>query len=203
MIRQFFLKRKLWADVSRLVAVQGAGLGRDSEVVWALWLLKEIGIKVTKIIIDTIIDNNSPLVLGLLAHMHANGFTNDKEVPSKLIATVDGDASAGYHWPLSLELNYLELAKPPVHAAGSPLGLLHADRCTLIDWDALPAVFVPDEGGEEVVEGEDDDYEPPFAIEDYASDYESDEEEGDEDEDEEDGLDTDVTRLLLGDNGSL
>jgi Reverse transcriptase (RNA-dependent DNA polymerase) len=39
---------KLWAEVSRTVLLRASSLGRDSEVLWALWFLKEMNVQLPK-----------------------------------------------------------------------------------------------------------------------------------------------------------
>ncbi len=161
--------RSLWMEVALSAASRAAGLGRDSEVVWALWLMKELKIKVPRRLSEAIALHNSPLVLGYLAHLHANGLANSKDLIGLLWQRVEGPTS-GVSWPLSLELKYLQIPDPVVDRPGSDgtLMLLHDNGKSLIDWNAAPRVFAARQPN-------DDDDEPIYAIEDFAGDYGGDE----------------------------
>ena len=168
--------RALWTDVAISVAGEGAALGRDSEVVWALWLMKELKIKIPKRLSTKIVQHNSPIVLGYLAHFHAHNLTNAKDLASTLWERVEGSVYAEQSWPLALELMHLQIADPQTGRPTSDdaLRLLHDNGASLIDWDAAPKVFSTREPG--------DDDDPDFAIEDFAGDYGGDAEGDEEDE---------------------
>jgi hypothetical protein len=175
------LDKPLWRDVSDSVISRASELGRDSESLWALWLMKEMSTKVSRKTSDNVIRNNSPLVLGFLAHMHAKNLTSDPNCAAKLRSKVDGNAYAGSTWPLSLELTHLGLQENILDGSTAevPLKLLHENRASLIDWDAVPKVFVTDDDN-----GPAGPNLPLNAIEDFSSDYDSDEKEEEEDEEE-------------------
>lgn len=171
----------LWVDVAKLVAAQSAELGRDSEALWALWLLKELRTKIPKRLSDSMIRNNGALTLGYLAHMYVNGLTSDKNIPARLWATVEARPFSGSSWPLTLELTHLGLAAPAGIAAPekNEITALHDIEASLIDWNAAPKVF------------SDDDHEvenPTNAIEDYTSDYDDDVEDFFDDIDDDEDL---------------
>lgn len=167
---------ELWNEVAKLTLNQNSSLGRDSETVWALWLLKELGTKISKQTTDIILANSGPLALAFLAHMHARRMTTDSRLWSKLRDLVTDNPLAGSSWPLSLELVHLGKGDADWIDAKIPpaLRLLHEQRASIINWSARPPVF--DESGE------DDDL-PDFAIEDYGADYGSGDEDEEEDED--------------------
>jgi hypothetical protein len=168
------ISKTLWVDVARLTATQGASVGRDSEVLWSLWLSKELNVKIPKAVTEPIVANNGSLVLAFLAHCSKRKVTSDKTLEDKLRSVVEGNPYAGSYWPLTLELTHLGIAAPEWLPGSTPAPLLalHNAQASIVDWDAPPKVFA--------VEGLDldDDDEPDYAIEDYGSDY------GDEDEDE-------------------
>lgn len=174
--------RALWTDVIRSSVIQNAELGRDSEVAWALWLMKEIGIRVTGRLSDAIVEHNGYLVQSLLVHMHSKGLLTDKEVLSGLNDRVADDPVSGASWPLSLEMNLLgKFPKPETLNNGVEcLVLPFKENKTLIDWDAAPNTFIDDEGNQ--IE------EPNMAIEDTTSDYEADDEDEDNDFDDFSGV---------------
>ncbi len=178
------IDQALWSEVTRQVGGQAATLGRDSEVLWSLWTMKELNLKVNKAMSSLMIRSNSPLVSAFMAHMHAHGLTTDRQIRSELWSSVEGNHFTGPYWPLTLELMTLGLAKPATLDDGGGdeiVSKLHANGGTLIDWGAAPAVFERSERPEAndwfVDEG------PEEAIEDYTSDYDDDE---DEDEDGDD-----------------
>jgi hypothetical protein len=157
----------LWQDVSNLTIDQNALLGRDSEVVWGLWLLKEIGGKLPKSLSDLILENCGALTLSLLSHFSARKYTPDKDLQSKLRGAVSGNPYSGSYWPLTLEMVHLGVDDPSWRKEISipALRLLHDNKASIVNWDALPTVFFDDHGNDEVVA------EPDFAIEDYGDDY--------------------------------
>jgi hypothetical protein len=87
---------RLWADVARLQAFYGSGLGRDAEVLWSLWLLKEIKTKLPTKAAASIIGNNGPLVLAFLAHMSAKGLVTNRTISNDLKSRLEGDFCAGH-----------------------------------------------------------------------------------------------------------
>jgi hypothetical protein len=172
------LDRSLWVDIARLTVQQSGSLGRDSESVWAIWLLKELGEPLTRDISDTLVRNSGTLVLCYLAHFRKHGMVRDKQLYKKLRDTIDGNPFAGGSWPLSLELTHLNVGDPAWMRAlaAAPLRVLHEAKASIINWDARPRVF------EEADIGPEGDG-PDYALEDYGSDYEDGESEEDLEED--------------------
>jgi hypothetical protein len=66
------IDQKLWQSVNKNLIQLAAPLGRDSEVVWGLWLSKEIDQNISSETFQAIAANNGPLVVGVLAHFAAN-----------------------------------------------------------------------------------------------------------------------------------
>jgi hypothetical protein len=177
------IDQKLWEDVAKLTAQQCGALGRDSEVIWALWLLKELNCKVPKSISDIIVTNNSAIALCFLAHLYTNKLTTDKSMRQKFEGVVEGCPFAGAFWPLTLELNHLGIALPSWKKASATPSLraLHDAGVSMIDWNALPKVFDANHPNKNINDNDD----PGHAIEDYGFEYsESDEENDDNDNDE-------------------
>ncbi|WHS94254.1 RNA-directed DNA polymerase [Sinorhizobium kummerowiae] len=174
------LDAELWRHVALATIEQNAPLGRDSEVVWALWLLRELEVVLPRATTDLMLVNAGPIPLALLAHMSVNKLTADRRLRDKLIKKVRGNPIAGPLWPLSLELTHLGKAEPSWLQEKLPayLLVLHQKRASIIDWQAKPKVF------DDTPDGEDDG--PEYAIEDYGADYGSDENAAAEDDDEED-----------------
>jgi hypothetical protein len=166
-------------DVARLTVSQAGVLGRDSEAVWGIWLLKELQQRIPKTLSVTLLANSGGLVLSFLAHFRKHGLAGDRNLYSNLRDIVDGDPFAGASWPLSLELTHLaeDDAKWSAAATSAVLRTLHDAKISIIDWDALPKVFVESPTGSD----DGDEGRPSYAIEDYGSDYED----GGEDEDTE------------------
>lgn len=163
--------KELWKEVTTTFAHQASALGKDAEALWALWLARELKMKIPRSLSDSLISHTKPLVLGFLAHMFAHGRTRDRELGTKLATAVIGNPYCGTAWPLALELNHLDVAGVDFASYQNTeacLKLLHEQKTSLINWDAVPAVFAR--------EGEDDagDDEPHFAIEDFTSDYDHD-----------------------------
>jgi hypothetical protein len=177
--------RNLWSDVASVVATQASELGRDSEVLWALWLIKELGVRITRKMTTNIVRGNGPIVLAYVAHAYANGLIREKRFHETLWARVAGNRHAGQFWPLTLELDYLEIPETTTQVEGDGAArVLHESGASLIDWNAAPKVFLE----EDQWSGR-----PMKAIEDYTSDYESDEGEEENDLDSFSPLRTRVT----------
>jgi hypothetical protein len=155
-------------------------VGRDSEVLWAIWLLKELEEKLPRASTDLMLANCGPLVLCLLPHFSRHRLTSDRRIKNKLWDLVEGNPHAGEHWPITLEMTHLRMENVAWDAFDTPepLRILHDQRRTIVRWNALPKVF-EDDGPEP----DDGDGEPKYAIENYGDDY------GDYDDydDEEDG----------------
>jgi hypothetical protein len=172
------IDKDLWSDVVKTVAFRASNVGRDSEVIWALWLMKELKVHVTSSLAASILKNNNPIVLALLSHMSAKGLVGYKKFKEDVWATVDGNEFAGKNWPLTLELSFLGIAKPGYQTAlgaEEPLRMLHDNGVSLIDWEALPAVF-NEENADQDAWGESG---PGHAIEAYTSDYDDDDDDDD------------------------
>ncbi|OCJ14909.1 hypothetical protein A6U89_22670 [Agrobacterium sp. B133/95] len=169
----------LWKHVAIATIDQNAPLGRDSEVVWALWLLKELEVVVPRATTELMLTNAGPIPLALLAHMSVKKLTADKRLRDKLVKKVVESPIAGPFWPLSLELVHLGKGEAAWLREKIPayLLVLHQKQASIIDWEAKPKVYddSPDDDGDE----------PDYAIEDYGADYGSDDVPGDHDDDDE------------------
>jgi hypothetical protein len=170
----------LWRDVAKLTAVQNAAVGRDSEVLWSLWLIKELGVKIPKATTDLIVANNGALVLAFLAHCAKHKVASDNALQGKLCSVVEGNPFAGAYWPLTLELTHLGMADPAwsVAPGSPPVRALHNAHVSIIDWDAPPKVFASEDPDM------DDDDDPSHAIEDFGSDYEDNADESNDKDDD-------------------
>ncbi|QOF73173.1 RNA-directed DNA polymerase [Aminobacter sp. SR38] len=164
------VNRGLWADIALLTLTQNGALGRDSEVIWALWLLKELKEKLPTKASDIIVENNGGLVLAVLAHFNKRRLATDRNLKGKLWGVVDGTPFSGAFWPLTLEMMHLGIADPIWNRDTAHVSMrsLHNAKVSIIDWDAPPRVF----------DGEKDkprppwlDWQPDAAIEDYGDDY--------------------------------
>jgi hypothetical protein len=159
------IDKGLWIDIARLVALQSARLGRDSEAVWAIWLLRELNQKIGIVLSDALISNCGALVLSFLSHFPQRKLATDKKLYDHLRDIVEGNPHAGAFWPLTLELVHLNEADSSWSGSTSPSALrrLHDARISMIDWSARPRVFVD--------AAPTDDGDPSKAIEDYGADY--------------------------------
>lgn len=174
------INRGLWQHVTKSILLRHASVGHDSEVVWALWVLKELKVRLAAKLTTPIIENCGTLPLAFLAHCASKKLAVDKNIKKKLWNAVDGNLCAGSFWPLTLEMVHLNMAHPDWAASiaqlPKSLRLLHDNKLSLIAWDAMPKVFVGD-----------DDHYPEYAIEDYGSDYGEDT--GDWEDDDDSDLD--------------
>lgn len=171
------LDRQMWKGVVEKLIVHFSSLGRDSEALWALWLMKELNLTINKGVTDAVVKNNSPLVLGYLAHLFQNGRTRDPQLGVALWGRVGDDPFSGEAWPLTLELMHLGIARPGGLPAsrGDVLDEIFAQQRSLINYNARPKVFVDDDGNQLD--------RPQSAIEDFTSDYDDEDEDDGEDED--------------------
>lgn len=155
------LDKPLWIDIFRRSIARASGLGRDSEVVWSLWALKELKSRLPKALSDSIIQNNNALTLAFLAHMFANGLTGDKTIGQSLWNRVEGNSFSGPYWPLSLELTHLGVANANasvVTGAEAPIRALHDSKLSIFDWSAGPAVFSKSGKSKRAIEAYTSDY---------------------------------------------
>jgi len=171
----------LWGDVTATVAGRAASLGHDSELVWALWLMKELNFKVTTRQVDQFTRVSGPLVLALLAHMAVQGRTTRAKFISDLEErAVADDQFTNEMWPLTLELHHLgHHRRLDAHrrVGNDVVAAWHSAKKSIVNWNRMPRVFDHEEA-----EGEHkDDWEPEFAIEDFASAYDGDDEDEDAD----------------------
>lgn len=153
--------RPLWIDIFRRSIVRASGLGRDSEVLWSLWALKELKSRLPKILSESIIQNNNALTLAFLAHMFANGLTSDKTIGQSLWDRVEGNTFSGPYWPLSLELMHLDVANANasvVTGAEAAVRALHDKKLSLFHWSAGPAVFSKSGKSKRAIEAYTSDY---------------------------------------------
>lgn len=159
------LDTELWRHIALSTIDQNALLGRDTEVVWALWLLKELQVTIPRATSDLMLTNAGLMPLALLAHMSVRRLTSDRRLREKLIKKVLGSPITGPFWPLTLELVHLGKGKADWLQEKIPayLLVLHQKRASLIDWGAKLKVYedAPDDGDDE----------PDYAIEDYGADY--------------------------------
>lgn len=127
----------LWFKINQTIIRDAAILGRDTEVVWGLWLAKQLNQKLSIESFEMIANNNSPLVLGLLAHFVARGRVNEFTDASVLWSKVEDDGAAGAEWPLALELNHLQISPPnSVEISNKPaLREIFDARLSLINWE--------------------------------------------------------------------
>ncbi len=172
------IDKDLWVDIARTTATRDGSLGRDSEVCWAIWLLKELKSRLPKSLTDVVTEHASPLVLAFLVHFTKHKMAGDRKLIEKLRGRVDGDPFAGAFWPLTLELTHFNDEDPNWAAANTlpVLRGLHGNRISIIDWNAPPRVFEADGEGPEPRF-------PNYAIEDIGSDYPGGEEDGEDGDD--------------------
>jgi len=177
---------ELWEHVAHSCARSRGAAGYDSECVWALWLLKEIGKKVPKEISNLLIEACGPLVLAFMAHMGVRGLLSDGRWRANLIRTIEGDPLSGPSWPLTLELMHLRKGESSWLDPKVPqiLRALHEERKSIIDWSAFArGLDEPDDPEDRPPEG---------ALEDYGDDYggfsdDDDDEDNDDDENGDEG----------------
>lgn len=157
----------LWREVSLGVIQQHAPLARDFEVIWAMWLLKELNFPISQPHSDLIVENSNALPLSFLPHFCANRLATDATLLPKLRKRVSSNPLAGSLWPLTLEMTHLGVGDSKWMRDKLPnvAKSLHAQSVSIINWSAKPKVFGPLEG-----EGADEE-DPSSAIESWSADY--------------------------------
>lgn len=184
------IDRKLWREVLGKLCYRASGFGRDAELLWGLWLYKEMDLRVPSKIVNQLLKTNGPLVLAYAAHLAAHGHINQKNWFSDLNDRAAGEHQfSGHLWPLSLELFHLEESKGLAQVQnpdGSWLSKPHELRVSTIDFDAKPHVFYDDNDDDKDDSRHDDEFIPDHAIEDFTSNYDD---EDDSDDDEFDAFD--------------
>lgn len=182
---EIHVDRALWREVIGSVSRYSAEFSRDAELLWALWLYKELGFKVPRSVIDRAINNNVPLPLALAVHMATNDLvTNPTFFDDLQTRVLSSDMYAGSDWPIVLELFKVEkntALRREYPLQGSMIQKPFATGASLVRYSAYPEVFYEDrEEPEDREELDDHDFElPDHAIEDFTSSY--DDEEDDED----------------------
>lgn len=101
--RRFSIDNEKWEGVCRSTIAYHARLGNDSEVVWACWMIKEIGGKIPKSIVETIIRRCGPFSALLSIDLADSGSILGR-FPSKLVyERIDNNPMLGNDWLLSYE----------------------------------------------------------------------------------------------------
>ncbi|MEO1648354.1 MAG: RNA-directed DNA polymerase [Pseudomonadota bacterium] len=157
---------RLWRKVNADTIRSAAPLSRDSEVIWGLWLSKELDQRISKPTFDLIFENNGPLVLAVLAHFVKHNRINGKPSLEEFWSHVEDDGVAGAQWPLALELNHLGIQRPGEvqmfnHAS---LSSIFDAGLSMVDLEQPPSAFedldsIPDEALEGVGWGYEEDEE--------------------------------------------
>ena len=186
--REVKIDRALWREVLASVAKTSADFGRDGELLWALWLYKELNYKVPRSVINAAVQNNGPLPLALAVHLRSNGLVSNPDFIEQLTdRVIDPGMYSGSDWPIVLELfkvgneRRLTAAHP---LDGSLLQKPFRSGASLIRYEAYPEVFYEDrEERDDDADFNDDDYFPDHAIEDFTSSYDDDEDEDEDDND--------------------
>lgn len=159
----------LWADVIARVTKRNAELGHDSEVLWAMWLSKELGIKIHSSMAELIIKRSSGLAIGYLAHMQAKDYIDGHNISDLIVDQCGLDVQTRY-WPALLECAHLELGTVRGNRLVGPNGQkeIFSQKRSLVMWERSPAVFQNHENSEgEVefaIEGDDDEYDGDIII---------------------------------------
>ena len=188
--QQISVDRPLWREVIGTVSKTSADHGRDGELLWALWVYKELGFKVPQSLISKAILNNGPVPLSFAAHMATDGLITNRDFFNNLRERVSGsDQYNGVDWPITLELFHLQEAneirrRHPLQ--GSHIQSPFASECSMIRYNAYPEVFYEERENRDDFDIEDADFEfPDHAIEDFTSSYDDEDEDDEDDDDEE------------------
>lgn len=178
--RNVKVDRALWREVVGTVALTSAEFGRDGELLWALWLYKELGYKVPRPIIAKALTNNGPLPIALACHLAIKGLVTNPSFFDEARARAKGpDQYSGREWPLTLELFHLGEAaelRADFPLNGSLLQKPFAEQASIVRIEAHPAVFYEDIESRENVDSEILEA-PDHAIEDFTSSYDDEDDE--------------------------
>lgn len=136
---------ELWEEITQVLLSGSSAAGRDSEVIWALWLSKELDMTLPNNVFARIVENNAPLVVGALAHFVKHGKAQAGHPRlADLWESVDTKPLAGAAWPLALELTHLDVKPPAAVETEGPTALkgIFDEKCSLFEWDKAPPVFL-------------------------------------------------------------
>jgi len=182
--RIYGVKAAKWRSVVHRSISQHIKSGSDSEILWALWLLKELSQDLESEALDVIINKSSPLVCLLALDVHKTA-KSDYKIPKQLILDRLGDSPMmGSNWLFAFEADrQFDLKIKTKNLQGNGFfKQLYDDDVSFYFGEAVPSVFedVEDEKTVKIaieapVTGYDDD-----DVEDYDDDEENDEDDFDQ-----------------------
>ncbi|WP_336742115.1 RNA-directed DNA polymerase [Aureimonas altamirensis] len=150
--RKYSIDVYRWQDAIHTSVLRHSRMGRDSEVAWALWLLKEIKGKLSQGVADMIIEKAGTLPC-LLALDILSSDNSTAKIPKEALTERLGDKPMlGAHWMLAYEGDrQFDLKIKTKNLQGSELfSALYSDTVSFYDAEAKPYVFEEADDGEDV-----------------------------------------------------
>lgn len=170
---RYFINITLWETVCRESIAYHAPLGNDSEVTWSLWLLKEIGASLPRVLAEAVFARCGPLPCLIILDLEASSRISGGFRKSTLYSRIDNAPMLSEDWVLSYEAERLfgYRLKTKNRNDYDVFGKLVDQNVSF--YDAAAPLFVFQEGDPDEAEG---------AIEDRHGRYDADDEEEEDDD---------------------
>lgn len=133
----------LWCDVVHRTIKNNAKSGHDSEITWALWLLKELGGTLDRYVFDTVLRRCGPFPSLVALDVHHHNKATYK-LPKELLLEKLGDQPMmGPNWLLAYEADrQFDMKIKTRNLQGSGFfKQLYDDDVSFYDAEAVPVVF--------------------------------------------------------------
>jgi hypothetical protein len=132
-----------WESVCQSTVAYHGPLGNDSEVVWACWMLKEVGGKLTARLCEPIINRCGPFSVLLAVDLADKGAIVGRFPKNLIYDRIDENPMVGNDWLLSYEAerSFGYRLKGKNRVDYSVFGMLINFDVQFYDADALPFVF--------------------------------------------------------------
>lgn len=137
------IDKPLWTDVVHRAIKQNAKSGHDSEITWALWLLKEIGEPLERDALELVVARCGAFPILLSLDVHANSQSRYKIPKENLLSRLGDKPMLGANWLLAYEGDrQFGLKIKSKNVQGNPFfKQLYDDDVAFYDRDAVPLVF--------------------------------------------------------------
>lgn len=141
--RRFSINEDRWNEICNSTIAYHAPLGNDSEVVWACWILKEIGGQISGRLCEPIINRCGPLSALLTIDLASVGGISGRYPKNLIYQRLDGSPMVGNDWLLSYEAERIFgfRLKGKNRTDYSIFGDLIDRDVQFYDSDAIPYVF--------------------------------------------------------------
>lgn len=134
---------KLWTEVVHRTIRQNGNSGHDSEISWALWLLKELKGPIDQAALELVFKRCGPFAVLLALDVHAGGKAAYKIPREDLLDRLGDQPMLGSNWLLAYEADrQFGLKIKSKNIQGSPFfKQMYDDDVSFYDREAVPTVF--------------------------------------------------------------